>query len=315
MRKTLFFRTAFLKTSTEDRLMKTIYIFAIILSITFITGCKPNKRVQEVSRSNTKPILYVSIQPLKYFVDQIVHDRFNVKVLVPPGSSPETFAPSSKQIAYLENSKAFFKIGSLNYEEKWGNEWQVSHPHTELVNCSVGIPKQSLAHKHGNHYHYGTDPHIWLAPKSALTIATNVYEGILQFDPANKSFYYKNYKKLLSTIDEVKNNLDLMFANHTGQAFLIFHPVLGYLSTEYNLQQEAIQFEGKDPSLKQLTKFVTLAKKEKIKSILVQKEFSSSSAKIIAKEIDGKIIVIDPLGYNWPKIMIDIGKAISEPNS
>ncbi|QZT35826.1 zinc ABC transporter substrate-binding protein [Halosquirtibacter xylanolyticus] len=294
--------------------MKTIYIFAIIATLSLITSCKPNKRVQDTNQGNTKQILYVSIQPLKYFVDQIVKDRFDVKVLVPPGSSPETFAPSSKQIAELENAMGFFKVGPLTYENRWGSEWQAAHPGTELINCSIGVPKQTLAHQHGDHVHYGTDPHIWLAPKTAKIIATNIYEGILQFDPANKSFYRKNFKNLLSTIEGVKSDLDKMFEGHPHQAFLIFHPVLGYLSSEYHLHQEAIEFEGKKPSLKQLTHFVELAKKENIQSILVQKEFSSSSAKIIAKEINGKVVVINPLGYNWPEVMREIGEAISLSN-
>lgn len=286
------------------------YIYAIFVLTTICFSCKPNKQVQESSHSSQKPILFVSVQPLKYFVDQIVKDRFEVKVLVPPGSSPETFAPSSKQIASLEQAVALFKIGALGFEERWDNNWQKEHPQTELINCSIGMPSLCLHHHHGDHHHHGTDPHIWLAPQTAKIIAHNIYEGILRFDPANKQFYHRNLKHLLDTIAEVKTALDQKLNHKEEQEFLIFHPVLGYLSKYYHLHQESIEFEGKKPTLKQLKHIVEIAKEENISTILVQKEFNTSNAEIIAKEINGKVITIDPLGYDWPKVMIEIGDAI-----
>lgn len=287
------------------------YIYVVFIATTIFFSCKPNKQVHESIKESQKPILFVSIQPLKYFVDQIVKDRFDVKVLVPPGSSPETFAPSSKQIATLEQSMALFKIGALGFEERWDNTWQQNHPQTELINCSIGIEQVCLDHHHGDHVHHGRDPHIWLSPQTAKIIAHNIYEGILRFDPANKQFYHQNFTHLLSTISKVKDTLDNKLNHKEEQEFLIFHPVLGYLSKYYHLHQESIEFEGKKPTLKQLKHIVEIAKEENISTILVQKEFNTSNAEIIAKEINGNVVTIDPLGYDWPKVMLEIGEAIA----
>ncbi|QZE14140.1 zinc ABC transporter substrate-binding protein [Halosquirtibacter laminarini] len=290
--------------------MNKIYTFLAIIIL--LSSCNSNKKSSQDEDTDTKPMLFVSIQPLKYFVDMIVKDRYEVRVMVPPGSSPETFSPSSKQMTELEKSDGFVKIGSLPFENRWDSLWQANHPQTDLINCSIGIPEQKLAHQHGDHVHYGTDPHIWLAPSAAKIIAQNIYDGILHFDPANKTFYKKNLESLMDTIDHVQNELNVKLENMKDRDFLIFHPVLGYLSAEYQMNQEAIEFEGKKPSLRQLKHIVEVAKKENITTILVQKEFSTSSADIIAKEIDGQVVIIDPLGYNWPEVMRNIGSAISE---
>ena len=37
-----------------------------------------------------------------------------------------------------------------------------------------------------------------------------------------------------------------------------------------------------------------------------------SNAELIAREIDGRIVQIDPLAYNWPENMLAIAHALSE---
>ena len=40
----------------------------------------------------------VSIEPLRYVTEQIAGNDFDIRVLVPPGSSPETYEPTPEQI-------------------------------------------------------------------------------------------------------------------------------------------------------------------------------------------------------------------------
>lgn len=40
-------------------------------------------------------------------------------------------------------------------------------------------------------------------------------------------------------------------------------------------------------------------KKEDIKVVFVQKQFSTHNAEVIAKEINGRVVQIDPLSEDW----------------
>ena len=48
----------------------------------------------------------VSIEPLRYVTEQIAGNDFDIRVLVPPGSSPETYEPTPEQMKQVANSLA-----------------------------------------------------------------------------------------------------------------------------------------------------------------------------------------------------------------
>jgi zinc transport system substrate-binding protein len=60
-----------------------------------------------------------------------------------------------------------------------------------------------------------------------------------------------------------------------------------------------VEIEGKDPKPAQLKALIEYAQKKHINIIFVQPQFSSRSAELVAKEIDGQVIFADPLASDW----------------
>jgi zinc transport system substrate-binding protein len=54
-----------------------------------------------------------------------------------------------------------------------------------------------------------------------------------------------------------------------------------------------------------------LAHEQNIHTIFIQKEFDPAFAQQLSREIDGKVVIIDPLAYNWEKQMLDITEKIA----
>ena len=69
----------------------------------------------------------VSIEPLRYVTEQIAGNDFDIRVLVPPGSSPETYEPTPEQMKQVANSLAY--DGNFGYNYSSGgilhNFWDV----------------------------------------------------------------------------------------------------------------------------------------------------------------------------------------------
>jgi zinc transport system substrate-binding protein len=80
---------------------------------------------------------------------------------------------------------------------------------------------------------------------------------------------------------------------------MVFHPSWGYFARSYGLQQVPVEIEGKDPKPAQLKALIEHAKKKHINIIFAQPQFSSRSAKLVAKEIGGQVIFADPLASDW----------------
>ena len=59
-----------------------------------------------------QPLVFVSIPPQKYLVEELAGDLVRVEVLLPPGASPATYEPTPRQLANLDRAAVYFQIGS-----------------------------------------------------------------------------------------------------------------------------------------------------------------------------------------------------------
>ena len=80
---------------------------------------------------------------------------------------------------------------------------------------------------------------------------------------------------------------------------MVYHPAWGYFAWAYGLEQVPIEMEGKNPTPRELQALIGMAKKNGIKVIFVQPQFSIKSANTIAKAIGGQVMFADPLALNW----------------
>lgn len=93
----------------------------------------------------------------------------------------------------------------------------------------------------------------------------------------------------------------------------MFHPAFGYFADEFGLKQVAIETGGKEASPSVLEKIIEQAKKEGVKIIFVQPEFSQESGKKIAQAINGTVVMLNPLNpdyiNNLKSISLEIEKS------
>ena len=89
--------------------MKQKYLsLLILLFATFILlDCTQGKKSESI---DDKPILTVTIDPQRYFLEQIVGDKFTINTLVPPGTSPETYEPAPSVMVDMNKSKQYFMV-------------------------------------------------------------------------------------------------------------------------------------------------------------------------------------------------------------
>jgi len=258
-------------------------------------------------------IITVTIEPQRYFVEQLAESLFRVETMVPTGTSPETYDPTPVQMANLARSKAYFCIGHIGFEEAWIERLKENYPKIPFFDNSTGVSMIELGHYHGDHFHSeGADPHIWSSPKAARKIVRNMCASLIEIDSENKDQYTANLKKLLEYIDAVDENITQILQNSSQKAFIIYHPALSYFARDYGLTQYSIEFHGSEPSPEQLKQMIEAAKEIGIKTVFVQQEFDKKNAEIIAQELGCQLITINPLSYDWGEEMINIAQALSD---
>jgi zinc transport system substrate-binding protein len=257
------------------------------------------------TQDNEKKTVIVSILPQKYFVEKIAGDNFNVSVMIPPGASPVTYEPTPKQMKELSKSFAYFRIGHIEFEKSWMKNFIEVNPEMKIIDISktADLIEPENGHDHGHfhdeHHHHGVDPHIWTSPKEVKKQVQFIYEFLVKEEPKLKEEFEINYNSFISEIDSLDQYISDQLKDFENRKFLIFHPALSYIARDYGLEQISIEIDGKEPTPSNIQQIIDLAKKENIKIVFVQKQFSTHNADVIANEIGGRVVRIDPLDYNW----------------
>ena len=96
------------------------------------------------------------------------------------------------------------------------------------------------------------------------------------------------------------------------RTFIVFHPSYGYLARDYGLNQVAVEMHGKEPKPRDLQKLVHEAKEHQVKTVFVQPQFSRRSAESLSREIQAKIVSIDPLAFDFEKELLTFLNALAE---
>jgi zinc transport system substrate-binding protein len=291
---------------SEEYAMNKFSLVPVLLL--FLFSCTPKQQQGNV--------ITVTIEPQRYLVDQLVDTLFRVENLVPAGTSPETYDPAPNQMTDLAHSKAYFRIGHIGFEEAWMDKLQKNFPQVKFFDNSEGIAFIASEHhepeSHPSHEHKEIDPHIWNSPRETLTIVRNMRKALVEIDPANETIYTANLQKLSDKIKAIDEKIANMLQNSSQKAFIIYHPALTYFARDYGLTQYCIEMDGKEPSPEQLKTLIETARKQSIQTIFIQQEFDRKNAELIARETGCKLIVINPLSYNWDEEMIRIAQALSD---
>jgi zinc transport system substrate-binding protein len=284
--------------------MKKYLYFLILL----LAACQSKQK-------DGRELVSVSILPQKYFVDQIAGNLLQVNVLVPPGSSPHNYSILPSQMKDLAKSKAWLQIGLLTFEDALKDKLADINKNLSIVNCSEGITPiagsecEEEGHEHAANEAF--DPHVWLAPAESKIIARNTLNALKVGLPQYATTFESNYIRFIARIDSVSVVIDQKLAPLKNRNILIFHPALAYYARQFGLKQIAMELDGKEPSPRHMKEIVDLAHEQHIHVIFIQKEFDAAFAQQLSSEIEGKVVIIDPLDYNWEKQLIDITEKIA----
>jgi len=284
----------------------------LLFAILFWTGLGANFSVAG------EPIsVFVSIPPQKYFVEKIGGSFVQVSVMVPPGANPHIYEPRPTQMTALSKTKIYFALG-VSFETVWLPKFAKLNPQMRIVHTDKGIDKMAMvAHHHEEEEVPGDkdsaksasleespgtlDPHVWVAPPEVRIIARNIQEALAEIDPSNSGIYQSNLETFLKEIDRLDKDLTEVFKGKRGLKFMVYHPAWGYFARAYGLEQVPVEIEGKEPKPEQLKSLITQSKKDGIKVIFVQPQFSTKSAETIAKAIGGQVIAADNLREDWER--------------
>jgi zinc transport system substrate-binding protein len=217
----------------------------------------------------------------------------------------------------LSKSRIYFSIG-VTFETVWLPKFAKLNPQMRVVHTDKGIDKIAMVeHRHegakeakpqattkgaqSDDAHGDLDPHVWVSPPEVKILARNILEALLETDPSNRSTYKLRHEAFATEIEKLDQDFQEIFREKKGFKFMVYHPAWGYLARAYGLEQVPVEVEGKEPKPEQLKALIEEARKQGIKVIFVQPQFSTKSAETLAKAIGGEVMFADNLREDWER--------------
>ncbi len=281
-----------------------------ILLLSLLLGCYScaHKGQKKETLDTTRPQITVSIPPLKYIVERISGDDFDINTIVPNGTSPETYTINPLQSEHIEQSDLIFVTGLFEIEH---NILENKDRNNHVINLSEHI--DLIADKHHIHPHsyLGADPHIWLAPAELSVITQNALNALMRHYPDSVK-YQQNAELLLDDIKALHTDIANKLTTSATKAFMVYHPALSYFAREFSLEQISVEYEGKEPSANTLSSAINEAKQQGVKHIMIQNEFPTATATSIAKDMNADIVEINPLSENVLQELLFVTNVITE---
>lgn len=282
------------------------YCVALLSAVSIVAAVLVflNISCQETNQGMEKIGVVVTIVPQADFLENVGGDKVDIMVMVPPGADPHTYEPSPSQLVKVSEAEMYAKVGSgVEFELTWMDKIIEQNKAMLVVDCSNSIQMMEMEEynldEDSSEYHRGYDPHIWLSPKNAKLMVENICSGLIQVDPQDEAYYNRNRDEYLAKLDALDKYIQEGLSGLGNRRFVVFHPAWGYFAKDYNLEQVPIEIGGKEPSAKDIANLIQKAREQNIKVIFASPEFNPRSAEVIAKEIGGRVIFIDPLAEDY----------------
>jgi len=231
----------------------------------------------------------VTIAPLAGLVDRVAPDISAVTVMIPPGGNPVFYEPSLSRVLAASSADLFVSVGHPAFA--WENTWladllrQGDAPVVSSAESCDILPD---------------DPHVWLSLPCARSIALRIASAVQQARPEAAESVGASLRDLLAEMDDLRLHADRSLEPHRGGSFIVLHPAWGYLARDYDLQQISILEHGSgDAGPGELAAIVRHGRERGLVDVMVQPQFSAQPARLVADELGGNTVVLDPLARDW----------------
>ena len=149
---------------------------------------------------------------------------------------------------------------------------------------------------HDGHAHGEFDPHIWLDPINAKAMLNEMAEHLIENDPKNEAKYKSNLAKALQEIDKL--TIDVMTDLSSSDASIVFHDAYQYFEKRFNVNILGAFTVNTDvmPGAEQLAEIREIIEHDKVACVFSEPQFNPDIIKAVAKDMNIKTGVVDPLG-------------------
>ncbi|RNF38279.1 metal ABC transporter solute-binding protein, Zn/Mn family [Planococcus salinus] len=306
--------------------MKKIYLLlAFVLLLAACGAPAVDDSATETETDGSILDVYTTVYPLTYFTERIGGERVNVESVYPAGSNEHNFEPTQQDMIAMAEADLLFYIGlglegfidsAKNTLENENVEFVATadaisdeeltagHSHDGETHEDEAHEGESHGHgaenheedghaeSHEGHDHGKTDPHVWMSPVLSQKLAESIKNNLVEADAEGAETYESNYAELITELEQLDRSFSELGNTVSNNTFFVSHSAFGYIAEPYGLEQIAVAgLNSQDePSQKELTEIVDLAKEKEIDYIVFEQNVSSNLTEVIQQEVGAEAV-------------------------
>ena len=277
-------------------------VCACTLSLSLLTGC--GTQPADTAAGDGRLRVLTSFYPMYDFACKIGGDCIDVTNMVPSGTEPHDWEPSTNDLKNLEKADVFIYNGADM--EPWADDLLVSRSDTlRVVEASENVElrttdgehEHAQEHEDAHHHHGAFDPHVWLDPENAKIEMEAIRDALCAADPENSTVVQSNDEKYAAELDALDAEFREKLAPLPNRTIVVAHEAFGYLCDAYGLTQVGIEGLSPDsePDPGRMAEVIDFVREHSISTIFFEELVSPKVAEAIASETGAQAKMLSPL--------------------
>lgn len=280
-------------------------------------GCASNEESGATEETSDQLTVYASTFALKSFAEEIGGDRVRVEMVIPPGADPHTYEPTSKQMTDIAEADLFLTVGHdlepyvESMEKSLANEnvtfvktaedvtllsaEDTVHVHGEDEHSEDEHAEEEAGHSEDDGHNHGQyDPHVWLDPMNAVSMAEAVEAAFSEQAPDYKDEFADRLSAFKEEADTLDAELKAAVDAGSKSELLVTHAAYGYLAERYGFEQLPITglTPSEEPSQQALKRVIEEAQLHDLTHIAFEDTVTPKVAQVVRNEIGAETVTI-----------------------
>lgn len=272
--------------------MKKSFFFVFLAVLVMRIEGHPRPPRSKPEKTQIK--IVATVFPLMEFSRSVARERGEVHLLLPPGAEVHTWQPRPSDIIKISSADVFLTIGADL--EPWVPDVLKSVSNKKLIVFEAS-QILDMIHEEEEHGHGAMDPHVWLDFMNDAIIVNRIKDLLSELDPSGAAFFAHNAALLVERLRQLDDRFEDSLRGCRHRTLILGgHSAFAYLARRYGLQQISLYGLSPDsePTPSRLIGVIELAKRQNIKAIYFETSVRPKLAKVLAKEVGAKILVLNP---------------------
>jgi zinc transport system substrate-binding protein len=242
---------------------------------------------------SNKVSVTAAFYPLAFVAEQLGGSAVNVTNLTPPGAEPHDLELRPSDVVAIRNARVVLYLHGL--QPAVDDAVKTLQDKTRAFDALSVITLRHLGDG-------SVDPHFWLDPTLLAKVAALIEQHLEAAAPADAAIFQRNLTRLDTQLAQLDRDFHSGLAHCSRHEIFTGHTAFGYLGSRYWLRQIGITGLNPEaePSPRQLTDIIQLARRLHPAVIYAETLVSSRSVDAVARAVGAKVAVLNPIEGLFP---------------